>query len=230
MSLGWDGLSDLDLAILCPNGNAIGFNNQLACGARLDVDMNAGSRSSSTPIENVYWPSKPANGVYQVYVTLFDRRSDRREAIPFRVELDVLGDRRQVDGAARQLPPGRAGDRVRDHRRAASRAGRLPAGGRTDGTPVMLKPLTEWSKTVTLVPYSGVQFLDFGFNLDDTRRIGRSFIERPDRSLTLRRRLDPAALHPALGRRRAGRPGPRAGGAPTRRSTTSTRSRRSSRS
>ena len=49
----------------------------------------------------------------------------------------------------------------------------------------MLKPLTEWSKTVTLVPYSGVQFLDFGFNLDDTRRIGRSFIERPDASLAL---------------------------------------------
>jgi hypothetical protein len=59
------------------------------------------------------------------------------------------------------------------------------AGGRTDGPTVMLKPLTEWSKTVTLVPYSGVQFLDFGFNLDDTRRLGRSFIERPDPSVTL---------------------------------------------
>ena len=101
VSLGWDGLSDLDLAILCPNGSAIAFNNQAACGARLDVDMNAGSRSSSTPIENVYWQSKPSNGVYRVYVTLFDRRSDRREAVPFRVELDVLGDQRQVDGAAR---------------------------------------------------------------------------------------------------------------------------------
>jgi hypothetical protein len=49
----------------------------------------------------------------------------------------------------------------------------------------MLKPLTTWTKTVPLVPYSGVQFLDFGFNIDDTRRIGRSFIERPDRSVTL---------------------------------------------
>ncbi len=49
----------------------------------------------------------------------------------------------------------------------------------------MRKPLTAWSRTVALVPYSGVQFLDFGFNLDDTRRLGRSFIERPDRSLTL---------------------------------------------
>ena len=101
VSLGWDGLSDLDLAILCPNGNAIRFNNQNACGGRLDVDMNAGFRSSSEPIENVYWQSKPPNGVYKVYVTLFDRRSDRRQTIPFRVELDVLGDRRQVDGAAR---------------------------------------------------------------------------------------------------------------------------------
>jgi hypothetical protein len=49
----------------------------------------------------------------------------------------------------------------------------------------MKKPLTTWSRTVALVPYSGVQFLDFGFNLDDTRRLGRSFIERPDRSMTL---------------------------------------------
>jgi hypothetical protein len=102
VSLGWDGLSDLDLAILCPNGNEIRFNNQRACGARLDVDMNAGSRSSRTPIENVFWSSKPRNGVYRVYVTLFDRRSDRRQAIPFQVELDVLGDRRQVAGEARR--------------------------------------------------------------------------------------------------------------------------------
>jgi hypothetical protein len=102
VSLGWDGLSDLDLAILCPNGNVIRYNNTNACGGALDVDMNAGARSSSEPIENVYWQSKPRNGIYKVYVTLFDRRSDRRREIPFRVELDVLGDRRQVDGAARR--------------------------------------------------------------------------------------------------------------------------------
>jgi hypothetical protein len=102
VSLGWEGLSDLDLAILCPNGNAIRYNNPNACGGELDVDMNAGPRSSSEPIENVYWQSKPRNGIYKVYVTLFDRRSDRRPEIPFRVELDVLGDRRQVDGAARR--------------------------------------------------------------------------------------------------------------------------------
>ncbi len=101
VSLGWDGLSDLDLAILCPNGNTIRFNNQRACGGRLDVDMNAGRRSSRTPIENVYWSSKPRNGVYRVYVTLFDRRRERRDAIPFQVELDVLGDRREVAGEAR---------------------------------------------------------------------------------------------------------------------------------
>jgi hypothetical protein len=102
VSLGWDGLADLDLAILCPNGNVIRYNSQTGCGGRLDVDMNAGARSSAAPIENVYWQSKPRNGVYKVYVTLFDRRSDRRQAIPFRVDLDVLGDRRQVDGASRQ--------------------------------------------------------------------------------------------------------------------------------
>jgi hypothetical protein len=102
VSLGWEGLSDLDLAILCPNGNSIRFDNPSACGARLDVDMNAGARSSSSPIENVYWQSRPPNGVYEVYVTLFDRRSERRQEVPFRVELEVLGESRQVDGAARR--------------------------------------------------------------------------------------------------------------------------------
>ena len=102
VSLGWEGPSDLDLMVQCPNRSEIRFNNQSACGGQLDVDMNAGARSSSSPIENVYWASKPRNGVYRVYVTLFDRRSDRRQAIPFRLELDVLGERRQVDGAARR--------------------------------------------------------------------------------------------------------------------------------
>jgi hypothetical protein len=106
VSLGWAGRSDLDLAVLCPNGNSIRFNNQNACGARLDVDMNAGGRSSSEPIENVFWPSRPANGTYHVYVSLFDRRSDRRPSIPFRLELDVLGERQQVDGTIeRNLQP-----------------------------------------------------------------------------------------------------------------------------
>ena len=71
MSLGWDGTADLDLAVVCPDGGTIWYNQRNACGGRLDVDMNASGRHSRTPIENVFWPSKPGNGTYQVYVSLF---------------------------------------------------------------------------------------------------------------------------------------------------------------
>ena len=37
-----------------------------------------------------------------------------------------------------------------------------------------------WKPVVTLVPFSGVQFLDFAFNIDDTPRLQRSFLERSD--------------------------------------------------
>ena len=100
VSLGWDGTADLDLAVVCPDGGTIWFNQRNACGGRLDVDMNASGKHSPTPIENVFWPSKPGKGTYQVYVSLFDRRGDRRRSIPFQVELDVLGDRQQVSGMA----------------------------------------------------------------------------------------------------------------------------------
>ena len=102
VSLGWDGTADLDLAVVCPDGGTIWFNHRNSCGGRLDVDMNASGKHSRTPIENVFWPSKPGNGTYQVYVSLFDRRGDRRRSIPFQVELDVLGDRQQVSGMAEQ--------------------------------------------------------------------------------------------------------------------------------
>ncbi len=74
----------------------------------------------------------------------------------------------------------------------------------------MLKPLTEWKRTVTLVPYSGVQFLDFGFNLDDTKRLATQLHRAPRPLADAARRLDPAALHPAHRQRRAGRADPRA--------------------
>lgn len=42
----------------------------------------------------------------------------------------------------------------------------------------MLKPLPNWKSLVTLAPYSGLQFLDFAFNIDETPRLTRSFLER----------------------------------------------------
>lgn len=46
----------------------------------------------------------------------------------------------------------------------------------------MLRPLPEWKEMVTLVPSSGIQFLDFAFDLEQTKRLTRSFIERRDKT------------------------------------------------
>lgn len=43
----------------------------------------------------------------------------------------------------------------------------------------MLAQLREWGEEVSLVPNSGIQFLDFGFDFESLRSIKRSFIERP---------------------------------------------------
>jgi hypothetical protein len=40
----------------------------------------------------------------------------------------------------------------------------------------MLRSLPEWKEVVTLVPYSGIQFLDFAFDLEQAKRLTRGFI------------------------------------------------------
>ncbi|MDD3446416.1 MAG: virulence factor SrfB, partial [Zavarzinia sp.] len=43
----------------------------------------------------------------------------------------------------------------------------------------MLKRLTQFRRLVSLVPSSGVQFLDFGFDIDSLPKINRAFWEEP---------------------------------------------------
>jgi len=96
ISLSWDGLSDLDLHVVCPCGVEIYYGNKkcASCGATLDVDMNAGGRTSSNPVENVFWPEKLAKqGNYKVDVHLFSWRSvpEKPEGINFKVRISKGG-------------------------------------------------------------------------------------------------------------------------------------------
>ncbi len=89
VSLMWNTVDDLDLYILTPAGESIWYNRlQDSHGGWLDVDMNAGSPYSTTPVENVRWERMP-EGKYSVYVNLYRERTGTR--IPFTVEISVAG-------------------------------------------------------------------------------------------------------------------------------------------
>jgi hypothetical protein len=107
LSLAWDGPADLDLSVVCPGGETIGFRSKQACGGTLDVDMNSQERQSQTPVEHIVWPAGAtmAAGNYEVRVTLFDVKGDSRPAIPFVVELKLGGATKRFDGTV--APPGK---------------------------------------------------------------------------------------------------------------------------
>lgn len=88
--LAWDDVNDLDLAVICPDGTRIYFENRRGCGAELDVDMNVagGPRAiSRTPVENVTWASEPPPGTYRIEVTHYGRNPGGPPVSPFRVTI-----------------------------------------------------------------------------------------------------------------------------------------------
>lgn len=97
--LAWDDRNDLDLAIICPNGQRIYFENRRACGAELDVDMNVsgGPRPiSARPVENITWAGEPPSGQYRIEVTNYGRNPGGPPASPFRVTVRRPGQPDQV--------------------------------------------------------------------------------------------------------------------------------------
>lgn len=88
--LAWDDVNDLDLAIVCPDGTRVYFENRRGCGAELDVDMNvaAGTRPiSRSPVENVTWAAEPPPGNYRIEVTHYGRNPGGPQVSPFRVTI-----------------------------------------------------------------------------------------------------------------------------------------------
>lgn len=100
VTLAWDGPADLDLHVLCPGGGHLYFEQRQACGAELDVDMNAqGSPGSAKPVENAVWRGPAPPGSYRVQVHYFDH-AERGTPVPFTVRVVVGGERREVRGVA----------------------------------------------------------------------------------------------------------------------------------
>ncbi len=92
-SLAWFNHDDLDIHLRLPNGVDVGFQNKVdrTTGANLDVDMNAGSGTSRTPVENITFPTraKMAEGEYSLYVTQYNQRETKD--IGFDVEMEFDG-------------------------------------------------------------------------------------------------------------------------------------------
>lgn len=93
LTLAWEGASDLDIQIVCPDRSRIAYNNRAACGGRLVADQNHdGGTGTSRPVEHVIWDDAPApDGRYAVEVSLFARHGETRPEIPFQVVLSRGG-------------------------------------------------------------------------------------------------------------------------------------------
>lgn len=91
ISIGWLGLTDLDLHVVEPGGNHIFYNHKQGHGGRLDLDMNGLDKSSEKPVENVIYTDKDSmkEGRYLVSVHTFNVRGNGPEG--FEAEIECQG-------------------------------------------------------------------------------------------------------------------------------------------
>lgn len=93
-SLSWSNYDDLDLHMIEPNGNEIYFSDKRSyyTGGFLDVDENAGSGKTRTPVENIIYKdeSKLLEGDYKVVVHNFSKRES--VDVGFTIQLELAGD------------------------------------------------------------------------------------------------------------------------------------------
>ena len=95
--LAWDDRNDLDLVMICPNGERLYFDHRQACGAVLDVDRNAGNTAlSPTPVENIVFAAEPAPGRYRIIVWHFQNNPPAPASSPYRVTVKREGQPDQV--------------------------------------------------------------------------------------------------------------------------------------
>jgi hypothetical protein len=94
--LAWDDRNDLDLHVVCPNGEEISYNNKRAGGGELDVD----AAGVDAPAENIRFEA-PEPGRYQIFVVFYNASAVSQS--PFRVTIRRQSQPDQViPGIARQ--------------------------------------------------------------------------------------------------------------------------------
>jgi hypothetical protein len=91
--LSWDNKNDLDLHVLCPNGDEISYETlgHYICGGMLDVDANANNLRND-PIEKVGWDQYPTvNGIYKIFVNYYAHYDPYEIKTKFQVETIIFG-------------------------------------------------------------------------------------------------------------------------------------------
>lgn len=92
-SLSWFNYDDLDLHLVEPNGNEIYFRQKWSpCGGALDVDMNAGSGTTRSPVENICYANRGRmlEGRYLLFVENYFKRET--QDVGFEVEMEFDGE------------------------------------------------------------------------------------------------------------------------------------------
>lgn len=92
VSLSWHNCDDLDLHVIDPRGSHTYFGKPRPSQTAgfLDVDMNAVSCKSTSPVENVTWEKKEyiLPGKYQISVENYSKRSNTNVGYSLQIEFD----------------------------------------------------------------------------------------------------------------------------------------------
>ncbi len=95
--LSWDNKNDLDLYVVCPNGDEISYKTlgRYICGGMLDVDANA-TDLRNDPIEKIGWDQYPTlNGTYKIFVNYYAHYDSYEIETEFQVDTIIFGKRRK---------------------------------------------------------------------------------------------------------------------------------------
>lgn len=105
VTLRWGSTADLDLSVTDPTGATVDFQTRTSStGGSLDVDSNADcSTATSSPVENVFWPTGSApDGEYVVTVTYYNVCGEATGPQSYELTFKVAGTEMELAPASMQ--------------------------------------------------------------------------------------------------------------------------------
>jgi hypothetical protein len=93
VSLIWNSIDDLDLALIEPSGTSIYYLHNLDdyTHGELDIDNNASEPLSVKPVENIYI-NNPINGKYQLRVNWYGKNGSNTQSVNFYCIVRINGE------------------------------------------------------------------------------------------------------------------------------------------